>query len=65
MRGQYDPTYAQPYDCSASGFFFEDAEEYETRSSNNRKLSGELVEEYESSLSMERRLMPILPRLGD
>lgn len=39
--------YAQPYDCSASGFFFEDAEEYETRSSNNRKPSGELVEEYE------------------
>ena len=39
--------YAQPYDCSACGFFFEYAEEYETRSSHNRKLSGELVEEYE------------------
>lgn len=39
--------YAQPYDCSASGFYFDDFEEYQTRSRNNRKPSGELVEEYE------------------
>jgi hypothetical protein len=39
--------YAQPYDISATGFYFDSAEEYEKRSNNNRNEYGQRVEEYE------------------
>ena len=39
--------FAQPYDISAAGFFFETAEEYAEKSANNRNDLGFPVEEYE------------------
>ena len=39
--------YAQPYDISATGFYFESVEEYEKRSNDNRNEYGQPVEEYE------------------
>lgn len=39
--------YAQPYDISATGFYFETAEEYEAKSLNLRNAYGEEVEEFE------------------
>ncbi|MGD1888370.1 MAG: antirestriction protein ArdA [Cohaesibacteraceae bacterium] len=39
--------YAQPYDISATGFFFSSISEYEARTSSNRNRCGDLVEEYE------------------
>lgn len=39
--------HAQPYDLSASGFYFESAEEYQTKAKANRNDYGQPVEEYE------------------
>ena len=39
--------YAQPYDISAVGFFFADAEEYDTKASACRNDFGQPVEEFE------------------
>lgn len=39
--------YAQPYDISASGFFFENAEDYERKAACNINYCGAPVEEYE------------------
>jgi antirestriction protein len=39
--------YAQPYDITASGFYFETAEEYNTRASKLRNSYGQPVEEFE------------------
>ncbi|WP_310621267.1 antirestriction protein ArdA [Flexibacterium corallicola] len=39
--------YAQPYDISATGFFFETSEQFQERSSANRNDYGDPVEEYE------------------
>lgn len=39
--------HAQPYDISASGFYFESAEEYETKSKAARNAYGQVVEEFE------------------
>lgn len=39
--------YAQPYDISATGFFFENAEEYAAKASKARNSFGQAVEEFE------------------
>lgn len=39
--------YAQPYDISANGFFFDNIDEYQTKAQRNRNLLGHPVEEYE------------------
>ncbi|MCT4609428.1 MAG: antirestriction protein ArdA [Pelagimonas sp.] len=39
--------FAQPYDNSATGFYFETAEEYEAKAQNLRNAYGEEVEEFE------------------
>lgn len=39
--------YAQPYDISASGFYFETVEEYNTQASKLRNSYGQPVEEFE------------------
>lgn len=39
--------YAQPYDISATGFYFETLEEYEKKAASNRNQMGFPVEEYE------------------
>jgi antirestriction protein len=39
--------YAQPYDISAAGFYFDTAEEYNEKAKNNRNNYGGTVEEYE------------------
>lgn len=39
--------YAQPYDISATGFYFETAAEYEAKSQNLRNAYGDAVEEFE------------------
>ena len=39
--------YAQPYDISATGFFFESAEEYAAKASQARNSFGQVVEEFE------------------
>ena len=39
--------YAQPYDISATGFCFEDAETYQDKSANLVNRYGNLVEEFE------------------
>ncbi|GAA6176979.1 antirestriction protein ArdA [Sulfitobacter pacificus] len=39
--------FAQPYDISANGFYFENGEEFTEKSSNNRNAYGDPVEEYE------------------
>ena len=39
--------YAQPYDISASGFYFDDAEEYATKAKTCRNDFGDPVEEFE------------------
>jgi len=39
--------HAQPYDISACGFYFEDAEGYEAKAKNNKNDYSEPVEEYE------------------
>ncbi len=39
--------YAQPYDISASGFYFDTKEEYEQKAAKNRNDHGGIVEEYE------------------
>ncbi len=39
--------HAQPYDISASGFYFRSLEEYEQKSTNHKNDYGDEVEEYE------------------
>lgn len=39
--------YAQPYDISATGFYFDTAAEYEEKAAKNRNDYGGIVEEYE------------------
>ena len=39
--------HAQPYDTSATGFYFDTLEEYETKSEANKNDFGGIVEEYE------------------
>lgn len=39
--------HAQPYDLSASGFYFESFEEFTEKSSNHRNMFGQSVEEYQ------------------
>ena len=39
--------YAQPYDISATGFYFDTEEEYTLKSASNRNQYGQPVEEYE------------------
>ena len=39
--------YAQPYDISATGFYFDTLEEYEQKAAKNRNDYGQPVEEYE------------------
>lgn len=39
--------YAQPYDISATGFYFETVEEYTEKSAKNRNSYGGIVDEYE------------------
>ncbi|TXG84750.1 MAG: antirestriction protein ArdA [Sphingomonadales bacterium] len=39
--------FAQPYDISASGFYFESADEYAAKAATNRNDWGGIVEEYE------------------
>ena len=39
--------YAQPYDISATGFYFGSTDDYETKSEANRNEYGQPVEEYE------------------
>ncbi len=39
--------YAQPYDISARGFYFDSAEEYDAKAAKNRNDFGGIVEEYE------------------
>lgn len=39
--------YAQPYDISANGFYFESAESFEKMAKANRNNHGQAVEEYE------------------
>jgi len=41
--------YAQPYDITATGFYFEGAEDYAAKAAKALNSSGELVEEFESS----------------
>lgn len=42
--------YAQPYDISAHGFYFEDAETYKAKINSIRNDYGEVVEEFEIQL---------------
>lgn len=39
--------HAQPYDLSATGFYFESAEEFDAKAKTNRNDYGQRVEEYE------------------
>ena len=39
--------HAQPYDLSATGFYFESAEEFDAKANTNRSAYGQRVEEYE------------------
>ena len=39
--------YAQPYDISATGFYFDTLEEYEQKAAKNRNDFGGIIEEYE------------------
>lgn len=39
--------HAQPYDTSATGFYFDDFETYKEKAANNKNNHGEPVEEYE------------------
>lgn len=39
--------YAQPYDICATGFYFENAEDYDRLAAENRNDFGQMVEEYE------------------
>ena len=39
--------YAQPYDISATGFYFDTAEEYAQKAAKNKNDYGQTVEEYE------------------
>ncbi len=39
--------YAQPYDISATGFYFESAEDYRAKAATLRNSRGDLVEEFE------------------
>jgi Antirestriction protein (ArdA) len=39
--------YAQPYDISATGFYFDTLADYEGKAAKNRNSYGQLVEEYE------------------
>ncbi|KHA51920.1 antirestriction protein ArdA [Sulfitobacter geojensis] len=39
--------HAQPYDLSATGFYFESVEEFDAKAKANRNDYGQLVEEYE------------------
>lgn len=39
--------YAQPYDISATGFYFDTIEEYEQKAARNRNDYGQPIEEYE------------------
>jgi len=39
--------YAQPYDISATGFYFDSGEEYRQQAAKNRNDFGGIVEEYE------------------
>lgn len=39
--------YAQPYDLSATGFYFESVEEFDAKANANRNDYGQRVEEYE------------------
>ena len=39
--------HAQPYDISATGFFFDSLEDYEAKAAKNRNDYGGIVEEYE------------------
>ena len=39
--------FAQPYDISATGFYFDTSEEYEQKAAKNRNDFGGIVEEYE------------------
>lgn len=39
--------HAQPYDLSATGFYFESVEEFDAKASKNRNDYGQRVEEYE------------------
>ena len=44
---QMTQLHAQPYDLSASGFYFESFEEFTEKSSNHRNMFGQSVEEYQ------------------
>ena len=48
--------YAQPYDMAATGFYFEDAESFRTKSATLRNDYGEIVEEFEIQLIDAERL---------
>jgi len=48
--------YAQPYDISATGFYFDSAEEYEQRVKDHRNEYGQRVEEYEIQFSDGERI---------
>ena len=48
--------YAQPYDLAATGFYFEDAETFETKSRALKNDYGETVEEFEIQLIEAERL---------
>ncbi|MFV0552107.1 MAG: hypothetical protein ACK5L6_09350 [Anaerorhabdus sp.] len=39
--------YAQPYNIDATGFYFDSAEDYESKAKNNYDRYGQFVEEYE------------------
>lgn len=39
--------YAQPYDLSATGFYFQSSEEFQTKAANTRNDYGDAVEEFE------------------
>lgn len=39
--------FAQPYDISATGFYFQTAEEFDTKSKSSRNAYGDAVEEFE------------------
>jgi hypothetical protein len=57
--------YAQPYDISATGFYFDTTEQFDAKIRTIKNDYGQPVEEFEISLSTAKPSTPSLPkRLG-
>ena len=52
--------YAQPYDISATGFYFDSLEEYTQKAAKNFNSFGGLVEEYELQFIDGERIDSVL-----